>query len=111
MSYEHPQFINRFRLLSFAHQALVCLGPTASLRRVWRVNCESEMARLDNFAVALQNEPTARGVIIFYAGKMADDRLPKRGEAEARVERIKSYLTKRRGIPADQGCRDERWIR
>jgi hypothetical protein len=64
------------------------------------VNCESEMARLDNFAVALQNEPTARAAIIVFAGKMAGDRLPKRGEAEARVERIRLYLTKRRGIPA-----------
>src|SRR5437868_5306186 len=64
------------------------------------VNCESEMARLDNFAVALQNEPSARGAIIFFAGKMANDKLPKRGEAEARVERLRSYLTKRRGIPA-----------
>ena len=64
------------------------------------VNCESEMARLDNFALQLQNDPSARGAIIFFAGKMAADKLPKRGEAEARVERIRSYLTKRRGIPA-----------
>ena len=58
------------------------------------------MARLDNFALQIQNEPRFRGVIIFFAGKMAGDKLPKRGEAEARVERIRSYLTKRRGIPA-----------
>ena len=64
------------------------------------VNCESEMARLDNFAVSLQNYPAARGQIIFFAGKMAVGRLPKRGEAEARVERMRSYLVKRRGIPA-----------
>lgn len=63
------------------------------------VNCESEMARLDNFAVSLQNSPRARGAIVFFAGNMAGGKLPKRGEAEARVERIKSYLIKRRGIP------------
>jgi hypothetical protein len=73
--------------------------PTGPFDEFRDVNCESEMARLDNFAVALQNEPTARGAIIFFAGKMKDDRLPKRGEAEARVERLRSYLTKRRGIP------------
>jgi len=64
------------------------------------IKCEDEMARLDNFALQLQNDPSARGAIIFFAGKMAADKLPKRGEAEARVERIRSYLTKRRGIPA-----------
>ena len=58
------------------------------------------MARLDNLAVQLQNVPQSRAAIIFFAGKMAGDKLPKRGEAEARVERIKSYLTKRRGVPA-----------
>jgi hypothetical protein len=63
------------------------------------VNCEIEMARLDSFAVQLQNEPRARGAIMFFAGKMVGDKLPKRGEAEARAERIRSYLTKRRGIP------------
>lgn len=64
------------------------------------VNCESEMARLDNLAIQLQSEPRSRAAIIFFVGKMAGDKLPKRGEVEARVERIRSYLTKRRGIPA-----------
>jgi hypothetical protein len=64
------------------------------------IKCEDEMAHLDNFAVQLQNDPSARGAIVFFAGKMAADKLPKRGEAEARVERVKSYLTKQRGIPA-----------
>ena len=36
---------------------------------------------------------------MFFAGNMAGGKLPKRGEAEARVERIRSYLIKRRGIP------------
>lgn len=64
------------------------------------IRCEDEMARLDNLAIQLQNEPRSRAAIIFFAGKMSGDKLPKRGEAEARVERIRSYLTKRRGIPA-----------
>jgi hypothetical protein len=73
--------------------------PTRPSDEFGDINCESEMARLDNFAIQLQNEPRYRGEIIFFAGNMAGDRLPKRGEAEARVERIRLYLTKRRGIP------------
>ena len=63
------------------------------------IRCEDEMARLDNFAIQLQNAPRDRGEIIFFAGKMAGDKLPKRGEAEARAERVRSYLIKRRGVP------------
>ena len=78
----------------------VCLtGPARPFDEFGDINCENEMARLDNFAIQLQNEPGYRGEIIFFAGSMAGDRLPKRGEAEARVERIRAYLTKRRGIP------------
>ena len=64
------------------------------------VNCESEMARLDNFSIALQHESPARGQIIFFSGRMAGNKLPKRDEAKARAERMRSYLVKRRGIPA-----------
>ena len=74
--------------------------PTTPFDEFGDIKCEDEMARLDNFVVQLQNVPSARGAIVFFVGKMAAEKLPKRGEAEARVERIKSYLTKRRGIPA-----------
>lgn len=80
--------------------ALGSADPAPPFDEFGDVNCESEMARLDNFAVQMQNLPRSRGAIIFFAGKMAGDKPPKRGEVEARVERIKSYLTKRRGIPA-----------
>src|SRR5438094_5783944 len=63
------------------------------------IKCEDEYARLDNFALQLQNEPPAKGVIIFYGGQTFRGRLPKRGEAEARAARLKSYLVGRRGIP------------
>ena len=74
-------------------------GPTRPFDEFGDIKCEDEMARLDNFAIQLQNQPRYRGAIIFFAGKLAGDKLPKRGEAEARAERVKSYLTKRRGIP------------
>ncbi|MEK6333885.1 MAG: hypothetical protein AABM67_02990 [Acidobacteriota bacterium] len=66
------------------------------------INCEDEMAHLDNFAVSLQNWPQARGAIIFYGGKTFRGKLPRLGEAAARAARIQSYLVKRRGIPANQ---------
>lgn len=66
------------------------------------VNCESEMARLDNFAIQLQNDPSSKGLIVFYGGRRFRGRLPKQGEAEARAARLKPYLVERRGIPKDQ---------
>src|SRR5437763_1849404 len=66
------------------------------------IKCEDEMARLDNFAIQLQNDPQSKGAIMVYAGKMAGDKWPRRGETEARAARIKSYLVKKRGTPTDQ---------
>jgi hypothetical protein len=66
--------------------------------------CEDEKARLDNFAVHLQNEPQAQGYIIFYEGRRyasCGKRLPlipRRGEAAARAARMKPYLTETRGL-------------
>jgi hypothetical protein len=66
------------------------------------VKCEDEYARLDNFVIALQNEPQAQGIIVFYGGKAFRGNLPRRGEAEARAARLKPYLVSRRGIPANR---------
>jgi hypothetical protein len=68
------------------------------------VCCEDEMARLDGFAVELQNNPEAQGYIIFYGGRSYSTcynhrpRIPRRGEAEARAARIKPYLVIHRGL-------------
>ena len=68
--------------------------------------CEDELARLDNFAVQLQSETDAQGYIIFYEGRRYGycnkyrPRIPRRGEAQARVERIKPYLVETRGFNA-----------
>jgi hypothetical protein len=74
--------------------------------KIGDVCCEDEKARLDNFAVQLQNDPQAHGYIIFYGGKQhhypscqnSSLMLPRRGEAEARVARMKPYLVDSRGI-------------
>ena len=66
------------------------------------LNCEDEMARLDNFALALQQAPEGKGVIIFYGGKTFRGRLPRRGDAVARAARIEPYLVRRRGLPSSR---------
>lgn len=70
------------------------------------VCCDDEKARLDNFTIQLQNEPEAQGYIVFYGGKRHNYpychsfrlRVPRRGEAEARAERLKPYLVSYRGL-------------
>jgi hypothetical protein len=59
------------------------------------VNFNDEKARLDNFAIQLQNNPSAQGYIIAYGG-----RRQRAGEAQARADRAKNYLVNTRGIDA-----------
>jgi len=77
-------------------------APTRAFDQFGDIKCEDEYARLDNFAIQLQNEPEAKGVIIFYGGKTFRGKLPKKGGAEARAARLKPYLVERRGIPSER---------
>jgi hypothetical protein len=67
------------------------------------IRFNDEKARLDNYAIQLQNEPGSTGTIIVY-GSCA-------GEAQQRGDRAKDYLVNTRGIEAgritvvDGGCR------
>ena len=102
------------RLIQLVVVLVVLLSPTLFVRgsapmspirkfdEFGDIKCEDEYARLDNFAIQLQHEPQAKGVIIFYGGKTFRGKLPKRGEAEARAARLKPYLVGRRGIPSNQ---------
>jgi hypothetical protein len=54
-----------------------------------------EKARLDNFAVELQNDPTAQGYLICYGGRRGA-----RGAALRRCDRAKNFLVISRGIDA-----------
>ena len=90
------------------------MSPIRKFDEFGDIKCEDEYARMDNFAIQLQHEPQARGVIIFYGGKTFRGKLPRRGEAEARADRLKPYLVQRRGIPTNQvivinGGFDEQW--
>src|SRR5215210_6824734 len=57
------------------------------------INCEDEMARLDNLAVQIQKTPGGKAYILVYGGRFG-----RRNEARARASRMKSYLTRNRGI-------------
>ncbi|HEV3470472.1 MAG TPA: hypothetical protein VG148_14210 [Pyrinomonadaceae bacterium] len=61
------------------------------------ISFEDEKARLDNFAIELQNDPTAQGYVIAYGGRRA-----RPGEARRRADRAKEYLAAVRGIDASR---------
>jgi hypothetical protein len=69
------------------------------------IKFNDEKARLDNYAIQLQNDPTSTATIIVY-GSCA-------GEAQQRGDRAKDYLVNTRGIEAgritvvDGGCRSD----
>jgi hypothetical protein len=76
---------------------------------------DDEKARLDNFAIQLQNDPNAKGYVVVYGGAKA-----KPAEKQLRLKRAFDYLTVTRGISRDRlvtmegGMRDvtttELWI-
>ena len=69
---------------------------------------DDEKARLDNFAIQLQNEPSAKGYIVVYGGPRTNS-----AEKQKRIKRAQDYLVSTRGIDAsrivtmDGGSRDE----
>jgi hypothetical protein len=58
---------------------------------------DDEKARLDNYAIELQNDPTAQGYLICYGGRVGYE-----GEAQRRCDRAKDYLVNTRGISAER---------
>lgn len=69
------------------------------------IKFNDEKARLDNYAIQLQNDAGSQGYIIAYGAC--------EGEGQARADRAKNYLVNTRGIEAgritavDGGCREE----
>jgi hypothetical protein len=69
------------------------------------IRFNDEKARLDNFAIQLQNQPGSTATIIAY-GSCA-------GQAQARADRARDYLVNTRGIEAgrittvDGGCKED----
>jgi hypothetical protein len=79
------------------------------------IRLNDEKARLDNFAIQLQNDPNAKGYVVVFGGAKA-----KPAEKQGRIKRAYDYLVNTRGISADRlvtmegGTRDvtttELWI-
>ena len=73
------------------------------LQSVSPIRFNDEKARLDNYAIQLQNQTGSQGYIIAYGTC--------EGEGQARADRAKNYLVNTRGIEAgrittvDGGCR------
>lgn len=61
------------------------------------INCEEEMARLDNVTIALQNTPTARAYFFVYGGRHGTYR----DEVRVRAARMKRYLIETRSVNPD----------
>jgi hypothetical protein len=79
--------------------------PPVKFDEYGNIRFNDEKARLDNYAIQLQNDPTATGTIIVYGSC--------EGEAQSRGDRAKEYLVNTRGIEAgritvvDGGCRSD----
>jgi hypothetical protein len=90
----------------------VCAQAAAAQAAPWKVDeygnicCDDEKARLDNFASVLQNDPDAKGYIIYYGGRRRTypychserTALPVRGDAAARARFLKPYMVATRGV-------------
>ena len=61
------------------------------------IKWEDEKARLDNFAIQVMNEPSARGALIAFAGNPTY-----KGEAAFRLQRARDYLVSVRKVPAER---------
>jgi hypothetical protein len=62
-------------------------------------NCtfDDQKARLDNLAVELQNDPSTRGYVIAYGGRLSPV-----GQVEKLMSRARDYLVTQRGIDASR---------
>ncbi|MBC7910318.1 MAG: hypothetical protein H7Y30_07455 [Pyrinomonadaceae bacterium] len=75
-------------------ETIVCHdSPSRRFDKYGEIEEEDEQARLDNFAIELNNNPGAQGYVIAYVGQRR-----RRGVASARLERIRDYVIKVRGI-------------
>ena len=72
------------------------------------VALEDQKARLDNFAIELQNDPMTQAYVIVYGGRRSA-----RGTAVARIKTVNTYLMTTRGVDSnrivaiDGGYREE----
>lgn len=77
--------------------ALICDPGPERLDEYRNISFKDEKARLDKFAAALENEPTAQGYLICYGGRRG-----RAGESQQRCERAVGYLISRRNRDASR---------
>ena len=93
------------RTASCSTSVKAAIIPSSKFDEYGNIKFNDEKARLDNYAIQLQNAPGSQGYIIAY-GTCA-------GEAQARADRAKDYLVNTRGIDAgrlttvDGGCKSD----
>jgi hypothetical protein len=81
------------------------IKPPTKFDEYGNIRFNDEKARLDNYAIQLQNDPTSSATILVYGSC--------EGEAQQRGDRAKDYLVNTRGIEAgritvvDGGCRSD----
>jgi hypothetical protein len=75
---------------------ITAIGPR-KVDEYGNIKFNDEKARLDNYAIELQNDPTAQGYLVCYGGRTG-----RTGEAQRRCDRAKNYLVNTRGITADR---------
>ena len=69
-------------------------GPNSPFDQYSTIAWENEMARLDNFAIQIQNWVPSVGYIVIF-----DEAGGCPGEAKARAIRAKRYIVEHRGVP------------
>lgn len=79
------------------HAARPVPAPTRNLDTYGNIRWEDEQARLDNFAIELQSDPTAKGYLICYGGRVG-----RVDEARRRCTRAKGYVSGYRHIAAER---------
>jgi hypothetical protein len=84
-------------LLTHTTQAQTPTTPAVKFDEFGDIAASDLIARLDNFAVSLQNDPNTRGFLIVYRSRRD---MP--GLSNRYAHRMKDYLVNSRGLPAER---------
>lgn len=90
-----PERCNAYASCSTAIPAFIHCG--RPLDSYGDIPFEAEQARLDNFAIELQNDTSMRGYMVCYGGRVGYE-----GEAQRRCDRAKDYISKVRGVAPER---------
>ncbi|HEV3468063.1 MAG TPA: hypothetical protein VG148_01995 [Pyrinomonadaceae bacterium] len=78
-------------------QSSIPAPPVATHTEFGEIARDDEKARLDLYAIELQNSPGAQGYIIGYGGSR-----PRYGDGQRRADRAREYLVNQRGVEASR---------